>query len=299
MANYFKYLTHNQANEDWGLFINVAGYASIPSGSIYPPKGHPFGYEFSWEKGRVLHEYQIIYITEGEGIIETKDETIPIKKGSIIVIRPDMWHRYKPLKKTGWHESYIGFNGTFADSIFNHSFFSTEPPVIQVGYHESIIEVFLELINLIRDEKPGYHEMCSGLVIYILGKILSIKKKEDFNNKSIESIIQNACIIIRNNLNANLNIEDLASDLNISYSLFRKVFKKYMGLSPAQYHQSLRIQQAKYLLSNSNMSIKETAFNMGFCSIYYFSKLFKEKTGMTPASFCKSINAKFEERESV
>jgi len=295
MANYFKYLTHSQENEDWGMYISVAGYANIPSGSPYPPKGHPLNYEFSWEKGRILHEYQINYITEGEGIIETNQNSYPIKKGSIIIIKPGLWHRYKPIKRTGWQENYIGFNGTIPQSIFNHPFFSSDAPLIQIGYHESIIKSFFEVFNLIRDEKPGYHEMCTGFVMHILGKILSIKKNENFENKTIEHSIQNACIIIRNNLTNNLNVEQLASELNISYSLFRKVFKKYIGLSPAQYHLSLRIQQAQYLLANSTLSIKEVAFNLGFCSIYYFSKIFKEKIGMTPGIYRRSINPLVEE----
>ena len=290
MANYFKYLTHNQENEDWGMYMNVAGYASIPSGTSYPPKGHPLNYEFSWEKGRILHEYQINYITEGEGIIETSQNSYPIKKGSIIIIKPGVWHRYKPLESTGWQENYIGFNGNIPDSLLNVPFFSSDAPVMQIGYHESIIKSFFEVFNLIRDERPGYHEMCSGLVMLILGKILSIKKNKNFVNKTIEHSIQNACIIIRSNLTSNLNVEELAAELNISYSLFRKVFKKYIGLSPAQYHLSLRIQQSQYMLANSNLSIKEISFSLGFCSIYYFSKLFKEKINVTPGTYRRSVN---------
>src|ERR1035437_163391 len=295
MANYFKYLTHSQENEDWGMYINVAGYAGIASGSSYPPKGHPLNYEFSWDKGRILHEYQINYITEGEGIIETTQSSYPIKKGSIIIIKPGVWHRYKPLAKTGWQENYIGFNGPIAQQIFGLPFFTTDAPLLNIGYHESIIKAFFEVFNLIRDEKPGYQEMSVGHVMFILGRILSIKKKENFENKTIEHSIQNACIIIRNNLTSNLNVEELASELNISYSLFRKVFKKYIGLSPAQYHLSLRIQQAQYMLANSTLSIKEISFSLGFCSIYYFSKLFKEKIGMTPGGYRKSVNLQLEE----
>ena len=277
------------------MYINVAGYANITGDSSYPPKGHPLNYEFSWEKGRILHEYQINYITEGEGIIETYQNSYPIKKGSIIIIKPGLWHRYKPIEKIGWQENYIGFNGNIAQSLLNLPFFSSEAPVIQIGYHESIIKSFFEVFNLIRDEKPGYHEICSGLVIAILGKIISIKKNENFVNKTIEHSIQNACIIIRNNLTSNLNVEELASDLNISYSLFRKVFKKYIGLSPAQYHLSLRIQQAQYMLANSDLSVKEISFSLGFCSIYYFSKLFKEKIKMTPGIYRRSVNPQLEE----
>jgi transcriptional regulator GlxA family with amidase domain len=61
-------------------------------------------------------------------------------------------------------------------------------------------------------------------------------------------------------------------------------------MSPAQYHLSLRIQQARYLLANSELPIKEIAIGLGFCSIYHFSRLFKEKTGVTPGNYAKLIH---------
>jgi AraC-like DNA-binding protein len=287
MENFFKYLVHNNENEDWGFYLQVAGLARIKPGQQYPPKGHPMGYSFNWSKGRVLNEYQINYITEGEGIIETIDGSFQVKTGSIIFLRPGIWHRYKPKDKTGWCENYIGFNGTYAQYLFHQYFFPSDLPVIQIGYDEKIIEAFLQSIEYIKSEKPGYHQMCSGLVIYILGRILSIRKNLDFTNKKLENTIQKACIIIRNNLSKNPYFEQIASELNIGYSLFRKQFKNYMGMSPAQYHLYLRIQQAKYLLSNREIPIKDVSMELGFCSIYHFSKLFKEKTGYTPGNYAK------------
>jgi len=49
------------------------------------------------------------------------------------------------------------------------------------------------------------------------------------------------------------------------------------------------------MLANSTLSIKEISFSLGFCSIYYFSKLFKEKIGMTPGGYRKSVNPQLEE----
>jgi AraC-like DNA-binding protein len=89
----------------------------------------------------------------------------------------------------------------------------------------------------------------------------------------------------RDHLHHNVNIEELSGNLHLNYSIFRKAFKKYTGLSPVQYHLSLRMQQALYLLSNSNQSIKEISFNLGFGSVFYFSKLFKEKMNITPGEF--------------
>jgi AraC-like DNA-binding protein len=217
--------------------------------------------------------------------METHEGTCPIHEGSIILLRPNVWHRYRPLEQTGWMEHYVGFIGEIADKIMKSSELLTESHVIQIGFQENIMNSFQEIFNYAVTERPGYHQVCSGLVVQILGQIISLKKSENFRHSILEKAIQKACLIIRDNPSRNLNIEELAGDLNINYSLFRKTFKKYTGLSPMQYHTALRMKQAIYLLTNTDLSIKEISFNLGFCSVFYFSKLFKEKTGKTPSDY--------------
>jgi len=284
MDNFFKYTTKSSEDKNWGLYLNVAGYAQILPGQIYPPPGHPAGYSFNWENGRILHEFQLNYITRGEGILETKSGEYVVKEGSVIILTPGLWHRYKPLSP-GWKEHYIGFNGTFTNHIFANDFFSANEPFVQIGYNERLLQSFHEIFSHVSTEKAGYQQICSGLVIYILSTIISIKKNENFEGKLIEQTIQRACLTIRESIDQNINIQKLAFDLNIDYSLFRKMFKVYTGISPGQYHLSLRIRQAKDLLINTDLSIKEISYRLGFESIYYFSRIFKSKTGINPTEY--------------
>ena len=64
----FKYLIVNDMDRKFGLWVNTVGYQSIPPDSPYPLKEHPSGYFFNAEKGRVLREYQLVYITKGRGL---------------------------------------------------------------------------------------------------------------------------------------------------------------------------------------------------------------------------------------
>jgi AraC-like DNA-binding protein len=281
----FKYLTHNPEDRNWGLYLTVAGSARVLPDTDYPPAGHPTGYHFTWNNGRVLQEYQLNYITEGEGIMETHQGKYVVKEGSVILLRPNLWHRYKPVKNKGWMEHYIGFSGEFADRMVRNYGLFTESPVIRIGFHEDLVHHFQEVFNFVKSERPGYHQICSGIVVQLLGQIISIKKNENFRFSQVENSIQKACLMIRENATRNLDIENLAEELKINYSLFRKAFKKYTGLSPLQYHTSLRMKQAIYLLYNTDLSIKEISFSLGFCSVFYFSKLFKEKTGHTPSEY--------------
>jgi AraC-like DNA-binding protein len=290
MNNYFKYLPFNPDDSVWGFYLTVAGGTTVEPDSNYPPAKHPTGYHFSWNNGRILQEFQINYITGGEGIMETKEGQFPIKEGSIIILHPNVWHRYKPLKYKGWTEHYVGYSGEMAYKIMGASEHFSQTGVLQIGMNENILNLFNQIVNNVREEKPGFQQICSGLLIQILGQIISIKKSVEFKHDHTERAIQKACTLIHDNQTKNLNIEALAESLNINYSLFRKVFKKYTGLSPLQYHTSLRMKQAIYLLTNTNQSVKEISYNLGFCSVFYFSKLFKEKTNQTPIEYRKAVN---------
>ena len=95
--SFVKYIHAGSLDKEWGLFLTGAGYAQIPPTTVYPPNVHPSGYFFTWEKGRVLQEYQINYITEGSGTFETSTDQFQVVPGSILILRPGMWHRYKPI----------------------------------------------------------------------------------------------------------------------------------------------------------------------------------------------------------
>ncbi len=285
--SFVKYINASPLDKEWGLYMTVAGYAQIPPAITYPPREHPSGYYFTWEKGRILQEYQINYITEGSGIFESAAGQIKVVSGSVIILRPGMWHRYKPDPDSGWNEHYIGFNGDFCSNFFQETFFQSAKPVIYVGFQESMLKLFFDIIQIVKDEKTGHQQVLAASSIMILSKILSVVRNKEFAGKSIERTIRKACMFFRENINKNIIIEDLASELHVGYSYFRQMFKKYTGISPVQYHLALRIQRAKELLVSTDLSFKEIAIELGFESYFYFSRVFKDKTGQSPKEFKK------------
>jgi AraC-like DNA-binding protein len=285
--SFVKYINAGPLDKDWGLYLTVAGNAKIPPSLIYPPRVHPSGYYFTWEKGRILQEYQINYITEGTGVFETSTDQFQVVPGSILILRPGLWHRYKPDPATGWNEHYVGFNGDFCSKLFNDGFFQSKKPVLYVGFQENLLKLFLEIIQLVKEEKTGHQQMGAANTILLLSSILSVTRNQEFAGKSIEHTIRKACLFFRENLNTNVNIEDLARKLHVGYSYFRQMFRKYTGISPTQYHLSLRIQKAKDLLVSTDKSFKEIAIDLGFESYFYFSRIFKDKTGKSPMEFRK------------
>jgi AraC-like DNA-binding protein len=287
MADFFKYLTPGERDKAWGIFLNVAGTARISPNSAYPPPQHPSGYSFNWGQGRVLKEYQINYITEGKGVLESEGNHHQLRPGSLLVIRPGVWHRYKPLRQTGWKEQYIGFNGAIAAQFFSHSFFLSNQPVVHIGIREEILDTYLKIFDLVKEEKPGFQQIASGLVIKLLGYIFSFETQKGFTGKHVAAIIEDARFKMRERVDQMLDMEELAQDYLIGYSYFRKMFKTYTGVAPHQYHLELKMMRARELLLSTDKSIKEISFELGFQSIHYFSRIFKNKTGANPSDFRK------------
>jgi AraC-like DNA-binding protein len=288
--NEFKYLTISEEDSNWGLFLNVAGTANILPNADYPSSKHPSEYFFTWEKGRILNEFQINFITEGTGILENKFVAFPLKKGTVFITFPGVWHRYKPNPKTGWTENYIGFNGELAGKLICKPRFSPEEPVFHFGIKEELLDTFLKIFDLVEKEQPGYQQIASGMVIKLLGYIISFEKQKDFSGKPIAKVIEAIRFEMRRNMQKEIDLKTMAEQHNVSYSFFRKKFKKYTGVSPGQYHLQLRITRAKELLISTDKSIKEISYELGFQSIFYFSNMFKKKEGMTPSYFRNKNN---------
>ncbi len=287
MEDFVKYVHPGPEDKAWGLYLNCAGTARIPAGSSYPPESHPSAYFFDFENGRYLSEYQVNYITEGSGEYENKNLKKRVLPGTLVMTRPGQWHRYRPGFRTGWREHYVGFAGPLAQHLFAQTLFAQLGPVLEIGKREEIIDSYDKIFTYVREEKPGYQQVAAGMVVKLLGYIVSIEKQKGFSGKPVERTIQHACFRMREGVARPLDFEAFAKENNIGYSYFRKMFKKYTGVSPGQYHLEMKILRAKELLLNSGMSIKEIAYSLGFQSIYYFSRVFKQKQGRAPSEFRK------------
>jgi transcriptional regulator GlxA family with amidase domain len=90
---------------------------------------------------------------------------------------------------------------------------------------------------------------------------------------------------MQNELGGKLNVEQLANQLNVSYSWFRRTFAQHTGSSPHQYLLELRLARARSLLSGTALSVKVVARQTGFEDEHYFCRIFREKTGLTPSQW--------------
>lgn len=290
MHDFYKYLPVSTEDQDWGLQILHAGYHHYKPGNEYPDKDHPSHHRFDNDGGRVLQEYSLVYITEGKGIYYSdKAGSLPVDSGSAIIVFPNERHLYSPDPSTGWTEYWIGFNGININRLVKKKIFSPLKPIYSIGYHETMVNLFMQVIEAIKNEKPGYQPLVCGAAMYMLGQLHSAAKEKLFTAGDEENIVNRARILIRANLQTGISPQDIAGELRISYSRFRKLFKEYTGMAPVQYQIQLKLEKAKEELINTTKSVKEIAFDLNFESSQYFSSLFKEKTNLTPVEFRKGF----------
>lgn len=117
MTTPHRYFPVGDAQRAWGLYATCAGHGLSRPGDEFPSRVHPDEYFFTWEKGRILHEWQVILLTGGRGTVEFRKRRNAVRRGSLIVLPPGCWHRYRPNRQTGWSTLWIGFGGDVADRL--------------------------------------------------------------------------------------------------------------------------------------------------------------------------------------
>lgn len=287
MDDFCKNLIVTDDDVNWGLHLLYAGKSKIEPNSPYPPRSTPGSYYFTWEKGRVIDEFQFIYISEGGGIFENRSGAFKVKAGDVIMIAPNEWHRHKPNIDSGWVENFIGFKGSYMDNILRNTAFIDQTPVFELNNDLSISTIFNDIYEAVDSEKPGYQQIVAGSILKICGHIVQVDRSRGFTDISLEDIINSIRIYLRANVDQSIDFKKLAASNNISYSYFRKLFKDYTGTSPRQFHLSLKLIRSKELLANTTKSVNEISEETGFGSIFYFSRYFKSKVGMSPNKYRK------------
>ncbi|MBR6938748.1 MAG: AraC family transcriptional regulator [Prevotella sp.] len=286
-----KYLIATERDAQWGLTISTVGYEEISPGDDYPTKGHADGYYFDLQKGRTLNEYQLLYLTEGEGIFQSANQKpTRIKEGDLFLLFPGEWHTYHPLPQKGWKSYWIGFKGRNVDDRVRAGFLSPTKPIYHVGFSSEIVHLYDEAFSKAKEEAAYSQQTLAGIVNHLVGLMYSLERNIILNKDyNYADIMNRARLRIRESLESNLTIQKIAEELGIGYSNFRKLFKEYTGVAPAMYQQELRLQRAKEMLSTTNISIKEIAYRLNFDSPDYFSAKFKIKTGRKPSDFRREM----------
>lgn len=292
MEIYRKYFSDEQLRNaqerqpDWGVTVRTVGHNVHQPKANYPDGQHPNSYYFDWQKGRVLDEFQLVYIANGRGTFEA-DGVSPtiIEAGTVFLLYPNVWHRFRPSEETGWEEFWVGYKGHYADYLMRQDCFKPTAPFISTGYHCELLNVFMQLIETVKFEGIAYRQLASCLVTQLLGLVYSSALMTNAEHQNKTKVIQSARFKMHERMHQAMDMEQLAKELNVGYPWFRKAFKEIMGTSPGQYHLNIRLESATRLLKETDLTVTQISHQLGFESEFYFSRIFKKKIGVAPRHY--------------
>jgi len=282
MVKLYRYRNNTISNNP-DLILKVAIKEKTPPVSNYSIIESSGKYICTVNTRKTLDEYQIRYVTEGEGTYEDATGEYFVGSGTLIIIKPGVVHKYAPSPDTGWVENYLELNWPLAELILDKVLSCHNKPVFDIGIKEDIIEAYHQIIELSNQEDQQIQQHITGIVLKLLGVILTTNEQCDGSLERLESIIHQTCFFVKRNVDKNIDFKKIAFDNNLGYEHFRKIFKQIIGIPPGQYHLQLKIDAARKMLLSTNKSVKEISYDLGFESVYYFCRLFKKKMGITPS----------------
>ncbi|MBN2442413.1 MAG: helix-turn-helix transcriptional regulator [Spirochaetales bacterium] len=248
-------------------------------------------------------EFEILYGIKGNVEVHIGEDVFVIEKGEVIII---------PCK-------YIHSSNSFNRSFFFHAIVF-DPDILsgslretyEMNYIEMIKEhrvnynlhmkglvdwerdIILHVGNIIRYyyEKPtGYELGIKGALCSIFFELIAnnpVMNKYDSKKKLELQRLKNTIVYIQNNYSNKISVAKMADKCNMSAYYFCRFFKKVIGMSPFDYLNNYRIQEAARLLKETDSSITLIAYNVGFNDSSYFSKIFHKYKKCTPSEFRNS-----------
>jgi AraC-like DNA-binding protein len=284
----YRYPVPRPEDRQWGLVVTTAGYAHIPPNSPYPPGQHPATHMFGWQTGRTLNETQFVYINKGRGVFESKHGgKHKIEAGMLMVVFKNEWHRYKPDPKTGWDEYWVGMDGATADSVFAPPFFFPKSPIIPIGDDTEFTTGLFNLNQTVNEQSETVGPVLSAKLMNLMARITLHQSKAANETSLTQRKINQAAALITERYNEQIDLEQLARDLGLSYTKFRRDFKNLIGLAPNQYLVHTRMEHAKTLINYSDLTIQQISAQTGFDSPAYFSRAFKKHFNLSPIELRK------------
>ena len=230
--------------------------------------------------GRV--DYQIIYLVKGKGYYDFGNGTEEVSEGNIIVFQPGQKQLYEYFANDETELYWIHFTGSKSDEIMK-KLNLTDRYVYHAGIRGDCIDLWKKITYEIQD-KQTYFEQISGVYLEELLLIFARRLMDDRTNlkHNLCENIRSVITYMYENYNQKIAVGELAARCNLSMYRFIHKFKAATGMTPIEYLTKIRIGEAKYLLSNSQLNISEIAAIVGYDDPLYFSRVFKKETGLSP-----------------
>ena len=265
-----------------------------------------------WSYKNVISPYnRLYYIDAGSGEISDAVTTLQLEPGYLYIIPSFTLCNF-------YCENFLSqfFIQFFEESSDGISLFVNNRSIFKIKATEVDIKNFARLLEINpgrginRSDNPKIYEKnifykeyqelnnqqnlatfieTQGILLQLVSRFLIPEIFKHRETHHIPVKILDAISYISVNLHEDLSVTYLAERANQNADYFSRLFQQYTGDRPINFIHEKRIERAQYLMVTSQMTFSQIASQVGFENIFYFSKIFKKITGMSPGSFKKQI----------
>ncbi|WP_310602156.1 AraC family transcriptional regulator [Anaerosporobacter sp.] len=251
---------------------------------FYPLYSGHFIYEGGYSLYRSSYDsFLLMYIQSGSLTLEYEEKTIPVSAGEFVLIDCYKPHAYSSA--TGWESLWCHFDGLVARPYYTNVI-SHLGNVFSMTDHHSVMVIskLTSIYETFHNNKAVKEALISKYLTDILTSFL-LYTPSTVRTLDYTSMSENIISYINEHFASPLSIEELAEMSGLSQYHFIRVFKKVTGFTPHEYIINTRLNTAKYLLKNSQLSIKDICFNTGFSCESVFCSSFKKNFNATPSQY--------------
>lgn len=249
--------------------------------------GFRHGIGFTIDRPRGLHCHLFLhFLTKVE--ILTCDGIIEVLPGTCLIYSPKhpQWYRGK---NTGLGNDWFHADSAFTSTLVKKYKLPVNRP-INPGQSSFILPILTEIRREFMEKRPFSEYALKLLVEKLfmeLARHLEEKLDDSLTPRKFELIkkLRELRFKVHENFTKRWTVEEMAKMCFLSSNRFTVLYKEFFHKSPIEDLLEVRLERAKWLLSSSHLSVSEAAEQSGFENIYYFSRIFKRWTGVSPRDF--------------
>lgn len=249
---------------------------------------------------------EINYVVEGEADYETSAKQYHLKKGEAIFVNSNVLHRTVAPRAPHAHLEYsLKFEPAFLSGIYGNPLEQKYVmPILQSTSLDSwlirpedaagirMLGHFLKIVELCKEDAFGYefevrHEL-AGLWLELLSVTSEERSAGTVSGSQDAARIKPMLNYIREHYGEKISLDDIAAAGSISRREATRCFSRSIRQSPGEYLKMYRVRTAMHRLLLTNDSVAQISDECGFTSPAYFTKVFAQETGVTPAQYRKA-----------
>lgn len=225
----------------------------------------------------------LILLTEGSIKYYFENETVTANAGDLLLFPKGL--NYSGVKLKDEINSF--FVVDFFTACDREVYDFPLPLVLKLNHYDEIKRRFSELVELYKNGGITRKLQCKSKLYELFSNIIYDCVGDDLCGGDIQKFGEITEYIRSNYADMSLAVPSVCKNFYVSESSLRRMFSKNCGMSPVKYINNIRINAAKNMLTYDNIPISDVALKCGFSSLYYFSRLFKRSTGLSPSEYRK------------